>query len=297
MVNNSLDLKKWTGTKFATLCAAGSVCYGMVNFGVTLDFATLFYYIVNTLPILTLGTLLRRFESAADPELKNVDQPTDSAGSINRSRRVKGYILAIDIRGYTDLTARNSDEDVGEFTSRYLGMVNETILHYGGFVHKTSGDGHLISFGIMDVDPPSPAELVLSIVKAFDEIAVKAEAIAEETLIEKYVSIGAAIDFGEIDVRFVNHTSPGEGFDIFGQTIIRCARLEAHTKVIRENFFPQASLLIMSSFAAENLAEDAGFIRYQTLFKPVRDFPQIDWFLVKPYQDIHKISSTNGLAI
>ncbi|MGE0173288.1 MAG: adenylate/guanylate cyclase domain-containing protein [Oligoflexales bacterium] len=199
-------------------------------------------------------------------------------------RRAQGFIFSIDIRGYTDLAATCENDGIDRFTSTYLAMVKEKISEYGGYVHKTSGDGHLISFGIMEDGPQLEfQDQISNCVRAFDDIVANLRGIAEETLSQGNVSLGAAIDFGDVDIRTVHHTSSEMEFDIFGPVIIRSTRLEAHTKVIRENFAGSSSLLIISPSAAQFLQDHESFIKYQTLFKPVRDFKDISWFLVKPY--------------
>ncbi len=61
-----------------------------------------------------------------------------------------GLILTMDLRGYTNFMHNTPKEISAAFMKEYHFFVSTVVGKYKGFIHKTAGDGHLISFGLMD---------------------------------------------------------------------------------------------------------------------------------------------------
>lgn len=181
-------------------------------------------------------------------------------------RTKKGFILALDIRGYTQMIQTNDAQKVGYFLNTYQAMVSDLVGQYGGFIHKTMGDGHLISFGLMDDDdvdlseiPGIEAELkqaderraqsaLKRTILVVDMIAFNTELLAAEMGIPG-IRLGAGLEHGDVELRVFGDTEYRREFDIFGNTIVRATRLQAHTKALLPQAPAGSSLLVASPIA------------------------------------------------
>src|SRR5690606_15144939 len=61
-----------------------------------------------------------------------------------------GHILILDIRGYTRFLQINDEQTTSLFMTDFYKAITHLASKYGGHVHKSLGDGFLISFSIMD---------------------------------------------------------------------------------------------------------------------------------------------------
>ncbi len=181
-------------------------------------------------------------------------------------RTKKGFILALDIRGYTQMIQNTEAQKVGYFLNTYQAMVSDLVGQYGGFIHKTMGDGHLISFGLMDDDdvdlsdiPGIETELkqaderraqnaLKRTILVMDLIAFNTELLAAEMGIPG-IRLGAGLEHGDVELRVFGDSEYRREFDIFGNTIVRATRLQAHTKALLSQVPTGSSLLIASPIA------------------------------------------------
>ncbi len=181
-------------------------------------------------------------------------------------RTKKGFILALDIRGYTQMIQNTEAQKVGYFLNTYQAMVSDLVGQYGGFIHKTMGDGHLISFGLMDDDevdlsdiPGIETELkqaderraqnaLKRTILVMDLIAFNTELLAAEMGIPG-IRLGAGLEHGDVELRVFGDSEYRREFDIFGNTIVRATRLQAHTKALLSQVPAGSSLLLASPIA------------------------------------------------
>ncbi len=220
-------------------------------------------------------------------------------------RTKKGFILALDIRGYTQMIQSNDAEKAGYFLNTYQAMVSDLVGQYGGFIHKTMGDGHLISFGLMDendVDlsdiPGIETELrqadarraqatIARVVLVMDLVAFNTELLAAEMGISA-IRLGAGLEYGEVELRVFGDSEYRREFDIFGNTIVRATRLQAHTKALLSHLQAGSSLLIASPiamhFASPDLREK--LCEAHTRDQPVRDCPDLEIIWTRVYEPV-----------
>ena len=208
-----------------------------------------------------------------------------------KRREVTGLVSAIDVRGYTALAQSNDKEEFSKFMDQYFELLSVTVKKHGGYIHKTSGDGHLISFGLFDHNPDLSDipgltnELEAAdrrrlratstqAIECLDQIAHQAQVLFSQTNLHGYFRLGASLDLGPVEIKVVGEEKSRKELDIFGLTVIRSARLEAHTKAISELFTPTDSLIVVSESAIDFLSGYPIQI-VDTSTRPVRDFPNI----------------------
>jgi class 3 adenylate cyclase len=173
----------------------------------------------------------------------------------------------MDCRGFTNL-ALNKPEDEKKFFEAYHKMVAHVVNSQGGFIHKTVGDGHYISFGVMDeevdlsgipgVEFDEPFErqrkrgdLVMHAVDAAGEIIKRFYDLRLELKLSETLAVGATIDFGNVECRFFGDPKVRLEFDASGPTVVRCARLESYTKSIIQERGVSHCILLLSEDAAQ----------------------------------------------
>jgi hypothetical protein len=210
--------------------------------------------------------------------------------SLIQPRQAHAFLMSIDVRGFTSLMKTTTSKDASLFKERYHRLVAKVVGDLGGFIHKTHGDGHLISVGLMtkEVDLSDVPGLEADLKKAerrkrehqlgraiviFERIFGQFEQLRDEFMIDSNVCVCAAIDFGEIGLKLLGDPNVRLEFDLEGIVLFRCNRLEAYTKTLREVFQSQNSFLILSTVASTFLGAEMNFQLFSTQDKPVRDFP------------------------
>lgn len=212
------------------------------------------------------------------------------------NRKSLGLILSMDLRGYTQFLQMSPKEVSSAFMKEYHFMVSSTVGKFGGFTHKTAGDSHLISFGLMDdsadlSDIPELREEVMDAemrkVKALVETAIQ----MFEELIEKYLALklrydisdnlrlGAALASGMIEIQIQGDENYHQEVNIVGDTIVRSVRLESYTKFLMNHVAPTSSMLIISPEIMEKLELDYKHNIKSWMInnndQQVRDYPHI----------------------
>lgn len=230
-----------------------------------------------------------------------------------QTRKASGLLLNMDIRGYTKLFQSGSQVQFEELMAKYLAHVSETVNKFGGVIHRTAGDGHLISFGLLDdpVDlsdiPDIQTELKQAEFKKWqnflqnafcclEEIVVGSHKLVLNAAFSQLIKIGAGLDFGEVELKIVGDPNSREELELFGPSLIRVARLESHTKVISDLFRPTSSLLILSPEASNFLKEENQVTKIDTGLHAIRDFPEIRQIYVKEFQ-IETNSQESGVVL
>jgi class 3 adenylate cyclase len=287
--------------------------------------------IVNDFICMTLGASiaghftyrLRKKIAFLDAQIKSTVTPLvgNAVASAIYSQRLDnlnnksayGLILTMDLRGYTQFM-HNSPRDVSAaFMKEYHFLVSTSVGKYNGFIHKTAGDGHLISFGLMDEsadlsDIPElrfeviSAEinkskiLAESVEKMFDELIEKYEQLKAKYDVTENLRIGAALASGNIEIKIQGNQNYRLEVNIDGDTIVRGARLEAYTKLMLQQFSPESSLLVYSPEIIENLKCQTALEEWniQNPSQSVRDYPSIKRLYYKVWR--HKAVKPKRIA-
>lgn len=225
------------------------------------------------------------------------------------NRKSLGLILSIDLRGYTQFLQMSPKEVSSAFMKEYHFMVSSTVGKFGGFTHKTAGDSHLISFGLMDgsadlSDIPELREEVMEAEMRKIKVLVETALHMFEELIDKYLQlklrydiaddlrVGAALASGMIEIQIQGDQNYHQEVNIVGDTIVRSVRLEAYTKFLMSHIAPTSCMLIISPEIIEKLDLDYKHnIKSWTINnneQHVRDYPHIRKLYYKIWLPSHQ---------
>lgn len=216
-----------------------------------------------------------------------------------RSHKLDGkvkqaIVMFMDIRGFTRFHQSTSPDIARPFMNAYHAMVSHYTSEFGGHWHKSVGDAQMCSFGaisgeedlsdvpgieddLMNARMRKHAERFENAISATFSIAFEFERLKAKFDIEAPLSLGIALDFGDVEVRVQGDGIHRKELDIAGDVVIRAARLEAYTKVIRKRVAPESSILILSP-ELKDVAD------HERVFKPwliesmdlrVPDFPNL----------------------
>lgn len=209
--------------------------------------------------------------------------------SLVKARTTNAFLMSLDIRGFTSLS-QTLGSNSSLFKERYHAVVAKIVGDSGGFIHKTHGDGHLISLGLVservDFDdlPEIQSDLeqvearrqrydLAKAIQIYEKILNEFSMIKIDLQIDHEVAVCAAVDFGEVGLKMLGDPNVRLEYDIEGLVVIRCSRLEAYTKVLRQVLSPRGSFLVLSASAAHHLEAEAPFKIFSTVQHPIKDFP------------------------
>lgn len=214
-----------------------------------------------------------------------------------------GLIMSIDLRGYTKFFQSNDPNMVRAFMSDYYSLATKTLSTKKAYLHKTIGDGLLISFGIMDNEtdlsdlPEAQAltdkmnsqkmtDLTKQAVDVFFGIAQGLEDLTKKHSVTGSLMIGAGCAFGPIEVLVRGEENSRQELDIQGNTIIKSVRLEAYSKLLNKNIDFDSSFLILAPELMNYTCTGQGF-KTLMITKPesrIRDFPEINTVLYRQWK-------------
>lgn len=205
-------------------------------------------------------------------------------------RKAYAIVMQMDIRSFTAFYNSNDQAKVKRFMVDYHSLVGREIGRFGGYLHKSVGDSHIISFGAIEnedllgivpaeelhiVEEKRKASYARMAESAWEAIARQFEALKERHGVADPIAIGAAIDYGEVEVRVQGDESYRRELDIDGNVLIRCARLEEFTKDVRKHHDLTGSLLVVSP----ELELSVPLYRFISLntsaIGSVRDYPEV----------------------
>ncbi|MES2768835.1 MAG: adenylate/guanylate cyclase domain-containing protein [Bdellovibrionota bacterium] len=212
-----------------------------------------------------------------------------------KERKVDAIIVMVDIRNYSEFSNKNSEQLVKDFMNEYHANVSKIFNDKGGYLHKTSGDGHMVSFGVMDESPDLKdlpgydteglaAEIKLGRARFTNALAAMATlAYQFDTLKQKYdvtenMALGIGVAEGDVTVS-VHGDEHRKELDISGRTIILSSRLETYSKTIKSKIAPTQSVVVLQSTLSRHFEDNHRmFKKWDTLELDlkVRNFPEID---------------------
>lgn len=238
----------------------------------------------------------------------------------SKSMEVTGYtqtgiIMAVDLRGYTTFTQISDTKMVKAFMNDYHAAVTRIVSSNKGYLHKTSGDGLLISFAVMEKDedlsdiPGIESDLQLASkermksacknsVETFQQIISAFEELKEKYKVPDHLLVGAGIASGEIDVVVRGDANFRQELDIDGEPIVRAVRLEAYSKLLNKMVDQSSSFLIISPELSEPASVSTDGLKVwmtNNATLAVRDYPNIQSVAYRQWK--HKrIRSTGSQA-
>lgn len=254
-----------------------------------------------------------KFKDAIKPFLGNSLVNAISTETLDKlsKHKANGIILSMDLRGFTNFIKSYDKEITSAFMKDYHNLITDSFLKQGGHLHKSNGDGHILSFGVMDIADLSDIASIQTEVEEADErrIATYLEKIDHafplfingfHQLLNKYnlpniLKIGAGLDIGQIRLILHGDLNTKMELDIEGEVIIRSTRLEAYSKVLNKNVHDGSSFLTLTNEAFAYLQKNTytQWITSDSDLK-IRDYPNIEnvyykaWLL--PLQAPHKSS-------
>ncbi len=235
-----------------------------------------------------------KFKEAVRPFLgKNlVDAIKNETLETLSNFRTQGIVLSMDLRGFTTFVKSHDKEMVSSFMKEYHNILGKTFIGIGGYLHKSNGDGHLLSFAVMDEIDLSDIEALGEEVQRAEDRKIKTYLKAIEKnfplfvdsfnlLLKKYdiqtpLKIGAGIDVGNVRLALQGNVQTKMELDIEGEVIIRSNRLEAYSKVLNQNLDSAASFLILTP-ASHSYLNSSDFKEWRTDLSnmAVRDYSDI----------------------
>lgn len=218
-----------------------------------------------------------------------------------RTRRKQAFMMSIDLRDFTRYAKSAVEAETSMFKERYHLLVSKIVGELGGFIHKTHGDGHLISLGLMETEidlddiPELRSDLEVAekyrrqqqlahAVYFFEKLVNQFEILKQELLIEQSICVCGAIDFGEVGLKMLGDPNVRLEFDVEGLVVIRCSRLENYTKTLRATLGSKNSFLVLSAEATRHLAPEFQFNQFLTQSHPLKDFPDETVVSYKEYR-------------
>lgn len=206
--------------------------------------------------------------------------------------KAEGLILSIDLRGYTQFLQSHNEHLTSAYMEKYHSIVTRLFCGQGGCLHKSNGDGHIFSFGIMDeIDLSDLATLNKEVENAnqrklkiysnkihelFPEFVSEFHMLNQEFNIKSNLRVGAAVACGDVKLKVQGDAGTKMELDIEGEVIVKASRLEAYTKLLGEKTSKTASYLILAEEVAKNV-NTQGYTCWDTTVNgfQIRDFPSI----------------------
>jgi adenylate cyclase len=146
-------------------------------------------------------------------------------------RLVEATTLFCDIRSFTTIAESQSPQDTIELLNAYYGLMIGAITNQGGIVNQMEGDGLMSIFGA-----PLPLEdhQQRAVLAARDMIRLIEGFNREEARLQRApIRIGIGIASGAVIAGYVG-TQRRATYTCVGDTVNLAARLESHTKVVKE---------------------------------------------------------------
>lgn len=215
-------------------------------------------------------------------------------------RRTKtGFIVSLDIWDSTDQQKLHGKAWLA-FRQEFFANTARTIAQHGGYIQKTVGDCHMISFGVVDDDidlsdiPGIELEMERAenrrlervserVFRCMDEIFRDFQKIADRHFPGQTVRLRGGMDKGRVEAGIQGDANHMLEFDINGDAVNCAARLQEYGKVASTKCHDSSSVLIISPFASDFLKDLNLFHRQSTLATPIRNYPKIRWVLVREF--------------
>lgn len=165
------------------------------------------------------GHIRETFRRYVAPQVVDALLEQPGVAQMGGGRRVVTVLFA-DIRGFTSFAERHPPEFVVRHLNRYLALMCESVLKYGGMVDKYLGDGLLALFGapLPMADHPEAA-----VRAALDLLGRVEEALRQDEGVE--LTVGVGIHSGEAVVGSIGSPARLE-YTAIGDTVNVASRLQ-----------------------------------------------------------------------
>ncbi len=176
-------------------------------------------------------------------------------------------VLFADIRGFTSLSEKNPPERVVHLLNRYLALMSESVLLYGGMVDKFVGDGMMALFGA-----PLPMENhAEAAVRASQHLLRRLESVArhDEGLA---LSVGIGIHSGEAVVGSIGSEQRLE-YTAIGDVVNVAARLQELARSGGIVFSDATFALLPKPLQSEGRGPNPVTIRGRSESVPIYEYP------------------------
>jgi len=218
----------------------------------------------------------------------------------------RGFIVVMDIRESTRLQ-KEFGQQWPDFIAAYSTVIANICATRRGYVQKTTGDGHLISFGVMEdregfldlLDSDKVEGKIVTgkdrrliyfmshLLKSLQDIVDAVGLLSMQYLSGHVIKLGVGIDKGDVVTQVQGHASSHLELDITGEPINCASRLEAYSKQfsIKDHDDDQIGVLtaVFSPFAADYVPLDELSIKSPTTELPIRDFEHLKWVIVRRF--------------
>jgi class 3 adenylate cyclase len=146
-------------------------------------------------------------------------------------KMVEATAMFSDIRSFTTIAEAQTPAETISLLNSYFGYVMEAIASEGGIVNQMVGDGLMAIFGAPLPRADHRARAVRAALKMMQRIAEFNRAQAQEN--KRTIEIGIGIASGSVIAGFTG-TELRATYTCVGDTVNLAARLEAHTKVVKQ---------------------------------------------------------------
>lgn len=146
-------------------------------------------------------------------------------------KMVEATAMFSDIRSFTTIAEAQTPAETISLLNSYFGYVMEAIASEGGIVNQMVGDGIMAIFGAPLPRADHRARAVRAALKMMQRIAEFNRAQAQEN--KRAIEIGIGIASGQVIAGFTG-TEMRATYTCVGDTVNLAARLEAHTKVVKQ---------------------------------------------------------------
>ena len=205
--------------------------------------------------------LMRRF---ATPE---VAQDLQESGFALGGRRLVASVMFNDIRGFTTLAESQPPEETIALLNDYYALAFDAIGAHGGVVNQIIGDGLMAVFGA----PRPLLDHAGAAVRAAREMLQTIEIFNAERLGagKAGIRVGIGIATGEMVAGYTG-TMQRATYTCIGDTVNVAARLEAHTKEVRDSVLIDAAT--RAALGPEQLVRALGKVAIRGKALPIEVF-------------------------
>lgn len=226
-----------------------------------------------------------------------------------------GYIINIDMRGYTKMKEKYP-ENYKPFIKKYQNIVKTRVYEHFGYVHKSMGDGHTISFGVLDdqvdlsdvlginedekiANINTNSQMLSNIIKCLQKIIDDSQQLMNVMQLDIKFRIRGGISVGNVEMSVCGNATHLE-YDIVGDTVVMVARLESYCKYVVKNmtFDDHESIILITPNVTDFyniIANDVVSVSCEKFFtkaNPIRNYPEIPFVLpIVLSPKIHTFSS------
>ncbi|MCC6277796.1 MAG: hypothetical protein IT289_07780 [Oligoflexia bacterium] len=206
-------------------------------------------------------------------------------------KRKKGFIVAMDLRGYSQLMITMQKEVFEAFMMEYSKLIYGASGRSGGYLHKSAGDGHILSFGIMNDDRDlsdieelkwqanvaedrEKEEQVRKILDCLNEIEVEFEKLILKYSLKSKLKLGIGVSYGEVILKMMGNAEFRLEYDIEGKAIVEAVRIETYTKeLFKRSDHDSVIVLFSPTSSTREILRQGAVLTIES--GAIKDFPDL----------------------